>query len=54
MFDLGTYDDDLSFEYNSNTAASIGCGALLNGEMWYFGGQGNGARQVWTHNLKNI
>ena len=34
----GNVDDDLIFEYGQGTGAYAGCGAILMGEMWYFGG----------------
>ena len=41
--------NDLSFEYGENTAVDDSCGAVLNGEMWVFGGRtdsGLGTKQV--------
>ena len=38
-------DDDLSFEYGEGADANGGCGAILMGEMWYFGG-GSQQKQV--------
>ena len=38
--------NDLSFEYGENTAAAYGCGAVLNGEMWVFGGRNSFSKQV--------
>ena len=35
---LGEVTNDLSFEYGENTFVANGCGAVLNGEMWTFGG----------------
>jgi len=56
--DDGTYDENLPFEFGLNTDAALGCGAILNGEMWYFGGYNNAGtiRQVWKHNnlMQNI
>ena len=43
-------DDDLSFEYGEETDANCGCGAILMGEMWYFGGAYN-MRQVYLFKL---
>ena len=58
MFYLGTYDENLPFQFGLNTDAALGCGAILNGEMWYFGGYNNAGtiRQVWKHNnlMQNI
>ena len=31
-------DDDLDFEYGEGVYTEEGCGAILMGEMWYFGG----------------
>ena len=34
----GDYDDDLNFEYGSDTEVETSCVASLGGEMWVFGG----------------
>ena len=31
-------NDDLSFQYGSNTDVYFGCGVTLKGEFWYLGG----------------
>ena len=38
----------MNFEYGDSTDAQGGCGAILMGEMWYFGGdtQGGDRTQV--------
>ena len=41
---LGNINEDLAFEYGDGTTAYDGCGATLNNEFWYFGGQAK--RQV--------
>ena len=33
-------NDKLNFEYGENTDAYAGCSAMLNGQMYYFGGGG--------------
>ena len=38
---LGNMNENLAFEYGDGTRAYAGCGATLNGEFWYFGGQGS-------------
>ena len=43
---LGSFDDDLNFEYGEGTDVYTGCGAILMGEMWYFGGFSSQSRQV--------
>ena len=40
-------DQDLDFEIGANNHVRTGCGAILNGQMIYFGGPGpNNRRQV--------
>ena len=34
----GAVNDDLSFQYGSNTDVYFGCGVTLKGEFWYLGG----------------
>ena len=38
---LGNINENLAFKYEDGTTAYAGCGATLNGEFWYFGGDGN-------------
>ena len=45
-YDLGNVNDDLDFQYGEGTKASWGCGTTFKGEFWYFGGTGDGFRQV--------
>ena len=44
-FRLGTVNDDIDFEYINGADVHFGCGAILMGEYWYFGGSVN-KRQV--------
>ena len=41
----GDVNDDLDFEYINGADVNVGCGAVLMGEYWYFGGEAN-PRQV--------
>ena len=34
----GTVNDDINFEYTNGADVNVGCGAILKGEYWYFGG----------------
>ena len=42
----GYVTNDLQFEYGKDTAANLGCAAVLRGQMMYFGGTGDLMRQV--------
>ena len=48
----GYVNDNLNFEYGENTDAYAGCSAMLNGQMYYFGGggrQGDSKQvQIWS------
>ena len=37
-FILGNLSEDLAFEYGDGTETHYGCGATLQNEFWYFGG----------------
>ena len=40
-------NDDINFEYVNGADVDVGCGAMLMGEYWYFGGEKSGtSRQV--------
>ena len=41
----GEYDDDINFTYDTNTETYKSCSAILNNEMYVFGG-GTHERQV--------
>ena len=45
----GAVNDDLAFQYGSNTDVYFGCGVALNGEFWYLGGgkESSKKRQVF-------
>ena len=45
-FYLGNVNDDINFQFGKGTSVEYGCGATLNGEFWYFGGDGSYKRQV--------
>ena len=49
---LGEYDDDIDFTYDTNTETYKSCSAILNDEMYVFGG-GTHKRQVnfWKREL---
>ena len=38
----------MDFEYDEDSSAYSGCGAILMGEMWYFGGVSKYKTQVRT------
>ena len=38
FFFVGNINENLAFEYGDGVTADFGCGATLNGEFWYFGG----------------
>ena len=38
-FSLGTVNNDIDFEYANGADVNVGCGAILMGEYWYFGGE---------------
>ena len=42
----GLVDDNLDFEYGNDVSLWGGCGITLSGQMWYFGGWDDYARQV--------
>ena len=47
-------NDAVDFEYGEGTEVSYGCGAMLHGQFWYFGGNSgtSAKRQVcmkWRH-----
>ena len=45
----GTVNDDINFEYTNGADVNVGCGAVLMGEYWYFGGEVSAnRRQVVT------
>ena len=50
---LGNVDYDLNFEYGDGTDAYSGCGAVMMGEMWYFGGSESTTQQVCRHFCQN-
>ena len=46
-FFTGNINEDLTFEYGTNTEAHYGCAATIKNEFWYFGGNGSSyKRQV--------
>ena len=49
-------NDDLAFQYGSNTDVYFGCGVTLNGEFWYLGGgkESSKKRQVLFEIKKKI
>ena len=52
-FFTGNVNEDLTFEYGTNTETSYGCAATLNNEFWYFGGISH-ERQVKCQNTYRI
>ena len=42
----GYFNDDLDFKYGEGTTVHSGCGAMLVGDFWYFGGDYPNMRQV--------
>ena len=38
---LGNVNDDLDFEFGSDTSARSGCGVTFMNQFWYFGGSYN-------------
>ena len=45
-YSLGTVNDEIDFEYVNGADVYTGCGAVLMGEYWYFGGGSPNKRQV--------
>ena len=52
-FIQGNINQDLTFEYADGTESRYGCGATLQNEFWYFGGDTH-KRQVGIFNRKII
>ena len=42
----GEVNDNIDFEYANGAVVDTGCGAILMGEYWYFGGKEDDKRQV--------
>ena len=45
-FFTGNINEDLTFEYGTNTEVVYGCAATIKNEFWYFGGTSSYKRQV--------
>ena len=44
-YSLGTVNEDINFEYTNGADVDVGCGAVLMGEYWYFGGEKSGSKR---------
>ena len=43
-------NDDIDFEYVNGADVNVGCGAMLLGEYWYFGGEKSESRRQVINN----
>ena len=53
-FFTGNINEDLTFEYGTNTQAYMGCAATIKNEFWYFGGNSYKRQVKWKNTCRKF
>ena len=51
-FFTGNINEDLTFEFGTNTQAYYGCAATIKNEFWYFGGYSYKRQVKWQNTFR--